>query len=203
MRSRLLSLVILAAAAIFLSGSAVASERTLELDSGTTTVTFDLGATGHDVHGIFEFQRGRIVFDPESGKASGEIVVDARRGDSGSKKRDKTMHRKVLESEEFPLFVFTPQRVEGEIHESGSSDVKVHGTMLMLGKTHPLTMATQVKINGNQVAVEASFDVPYIEWGMHDPSILFLRVAKQVQVSVEAKGTLGTAGESTQTAVGR
>lgn len=202
MRTRLLTPMLLAAAASLVCMPLVAGDRALEFDPATTHVTFDLAATGHDVHGTFGFERGRIAFDPQSGQASGEIVVDARAGESGNKKRDKTMHAKVLESEQFPQFVFVPQSFEGEYHESGPSTLRVHGTLQIHGESHPLTALAEVDVNGAQAAVEATFEIPFVEWGMHDPSILFMRVAKQVQITLSTRGTLdGSSADTTAAAV--
>jgi hypothetical protein len=40
------------------------------------------------------------------------------------------------------------------------------------------------------VEATTTFVVPYVEWGLHDPSMMVLRVAKTVGVTVQAKGTL-------------
>ena len=40
----------------------------------------------------------------------------------------------------------------------------------------------------------AKFDVPYVNWGMKDPSTLFLKVDNSVQISIAAAGVLQPAG---------
>ena len=49
---------------------------------------------------------------------------------------------------------------------------------------------------GAETRLDASgtFSVPYVEWGMKDPSKAFLRVGKAVDVTIDAKGAL-TAGD--------
>jgi hypothetical protein len=51
-------------------------------------------------------------------------------------------------------------------------------------------MPATVDTTGNKVSAKATFSVPFVDWGMHDPSILFLRVEKSVVVTVTASGTL-------------
>ena len=167
-----------------------AAERTLHLDPQSTEVAFLLKATGHDVSGAFELTEGVIVFDGETGTASGALRVDSRNAETGNKKRDKAMHEKVLESETFPDFVFQPRRVEGALPQSGSAEVTLHGTMSIHGSEHPLVIPARIDVDGSRVAIHATFDIPFVEWGMKDPSFLFLRVAKQVGVTVDAVGTL-------------
>ena len=58
------------------------------------------------------------------------------------------------------------------------------------GGEHALTMPAEVERDGRSVHATAHFDVPFVEWGMHDPSILFLRVEKTVAVTVETEGHL-------------
>jgi len=183
------------------AGSAVAGERLVRLDPAQTQISFDLGATGHDVHGAFSLQTGEIRFDPATGEASGSISVNARNAETGNKKRDKTMHNKVLESEQFPLFEFTASRVEGRIVEGQASDVALVGTLSIHGEEHPFTMPTRVTADGDRFQATTTFPIPYVEWGMHNPSILFLRVAKQVAVTVETAGTIrdGATNEALET----
>ena len=104
-----------------LAAPAFPQETVVELDPARTSVAFTLGAALHTVHGTFALKRGSIRFDSATGKASGELVVDAASGASGSDARDKRMHGNVLESGRYPEFVFTPDRVEGRVAPSGTS----------------------------------------------------------------------------------
>ncbi|MCP3962638.1 MAG: YceI family protein [bacterium] len=187
---RLTALIVFAALALSLP--AFGTERALDLEPESTQVTFTLEAIGHDVAGTLYLHDGRVRFDPQTGAASGEVSIDARRAETGHKKRDKKMHEKVLESEHNPLIVFTPERLEGEIVAEGTSEVELHGTVTLLGAEHPLTLPTTVEMAGDSVTARTTFTVPYVEWGLHDPSIVFLRVAKEVEVTISAAGTLVT-----------
>jgi polyisoprenoid-binding protein YceI len=169
-----------------------ANQLELELDPDRTAVSFVLGGTLHTVHGVFRLDRGRVVYDPTTGTASGEVVVDARSGDSGSQKRDRDMHRKVLESEEYPTIVLRPRRIEGDLPAAGEGRLTVTGSMAIHGAEHPVEIPLAVDIDGAIVRITAEFEVPYVEWGLHDPSKFVLRVAKQVTVKVEAHGIITT-----------
>jgi polyisoprenoid-binding protein YceI len=172
-----------------------AAEQVLSLDPDASEVTFLVDATGHDVHGTLYLNAGEVHFDPATGTASGRIEIDATRAETGNRSRDKTMHKKVLESVSFPLFVFVPDHFTGEIADAGSSRVELHGTLTIHGAEHPLTLEAAVE-RGEDGALTAvsSFDVPYVEWGMHNPSLLFLRVADRVAVTVKAAGALHPPG---------
>lgn len=169
---------------------AAAGERLFTLDPAASDVAFALPATGHDVHGVFTVRSGNVRFDPQSGRASGTIEVDARGAETGNKSRDKTMHKEVLESEEYPLFVFTAERLDGELAPQGNSEVALVGTLRVHGADHPTTLPAKVTVDGAEVRAEVEFPVPFKEWGMHDPSFLFFRVAGVVAVTVHAVGTL-------------
>lgn len=190
--SRLVSVSISALAAIALISPArlFAEQHTFVLDPERTSLTFELGATGHDVHGLLHATGGAVSFDTETGAASGEITLDARHTETGNRKRDKTMHKKVLESEAHPLIVFRPERVEGEIATAGSSELDLIGEVELLGASHELTLHTAATIENGEVAAKITFEIPYVEWGLHDPSTFILRVAKVVHVSVDAHGSL-------------
>jgi hypothetical protein len=96
-------------------------------------VAFTLGDVLHTVHGTFALKHGQVRFDPEAGSASGEIVVDAASGRSGSPARDRRMHDNILESGRYPEIVFRPDRVEGKIAAEGASDALMHGVFTIHG----------------------------------------------------------------------
>ena len=137
------------------AAAASAAEQTLTLEPEATQVTFLLPATGHDVEGRLYLQSGEIAFDPATGAAWGEIRIDAVRAETGSKKRDKKMHAKVLESARFPSIVFVPERLEGELAASGSSDVVLVGNVTIHGAAHTLTLPTRVVIDSGRATAAA------------------------------------------------
>jgi len=181
--------------AILAAVSARADQRALVLDPAASNVSFSLAATGHDVEGTLALKAGRIAFDPATGTASGEIVIDLKRADTGNDSRDKTMHEEVLETGKYPVAVFRAEKLRGTVAPSGPSQVTLDGTLSFHGSEHKMSLPAKVAVQGGRVEADTQLVIPYVQWGLHDPSILVLRVAKQVEVKVHAEGTLGTAGE--------
>jgi len=169
------------------SAAASAAERVLTLDPQATSVTFLLAATAHKVHGTLHLESGEVRFDPATGVASGEIALDARLAETGNEKRDRKMHEVVLESARFPRIVFRPTRFEGTL---AGGEAHLVGTLTLHGDEHPLTLVATVQIDGERVKATSTFAIPYVEWGLEDPSVFVLRVAKSVEVTVEAVGSL-------------
>ncbi len=170
--------------------AAADAEYTLEIDSVRTAITFSLKATGHTVHGTALVSEGSMRIDPVTGLASGRIVVEADKVGTGNGSRDKAMHREVLESEKYPLIVFEPRRVEGEILADATSHVQLHGVISIHGADHPVVLPTVVSLKGAGLGASSTLDIPFLAWGMHDPSIWFLKVSDTVSVQIEVTGTV-------------
>jgi polyisoprenoid-binding protein YceI len=151
-----------------------------------TEIDFELKATMHTVHGNATVKRGSFTFDTTSGAASGEVVVSAASAETGNDKRDKKMHRKVLLSHDHAEISIHAERLEGSLELDGESEVTLVGTMALVGSSHPIRVPMKVSIDGDTATVEAAFSVPYVEWGLEDPSTFVLRVGKEVPVTVRA-----------------
>jgi polyisoprenoid-binding protein YceI len=171
------------------AGALHAQQRVLTLDPAASKVGFTLDATGHDVEGTMAVKSGRIAFE-DSGAASGEIVLDLQSARTGNDSRDKTMHEEVLETKKFPTAVFKAESVEGTVAPSGTSQVTLVGTLSFHGGEHKVKLPAKVNAQDGKVTADAKLTIPYVEWGLHDPSIMILRVAKVVTVDVHAQGTL-------------
>jgi polyisoprenoid-binding protein YceI len=166
------------------------SKMTLHLDPAGTKINWTLKSVLHTVHGTFQLKGGLITLNEETGAAEGEIIVETASGESDNGSRDRRMRSDVLESTKYPEAIFHPQKVTGVVHAGQTQTVTVEGTFTLHGVDHPLTLQVKTALNGDTLTAETSFEVPYVEWGMKDPSTLMLRVAKQVQVNIEARATL-------------
>jgi polyisoprenoid-binding protein YceI len=164
--------------------------ETVVFDPARTTVDFTLGDVLHTVHGTFRLKSGVIHFDPGTGKASGSVVVDATSGDSGSHARDGRMHKNILESGRYPEIVFTPDSVNGKISAEGTAQAQVHGVFRIHGVDHEMTLPFQVQTEGGQVTAATRFSVPYVQWGMKNPSTFVLKVNETVDIGIRAVGRL-------------
>ena len=167
-----------------------AQGSTLQFDAKQTTVKFTLGDVLHTVHGTFQLKHGALQLDPASGKLSGEIVVDAKSGESGSGMRDRKMNKEVLESMRYPEIAFRPDRIDGAVGSSGKSSVLIHGMFNIHGADREITVPAQVETSGEQWTATVHFTVPYQKWGMKNPSTLFLRVSDTVEIDLVAAGTV-------------
>ena len=172
------------------SGTVRAQEMTVELDPAKTRIEFTLAATLHTVHGSFILKHGTIHFDPSTGTASGIVVVDATSGHTDNNGRDRKMHREVLESQRYPEITFTPTKLSGKVERLGGSTVQLEGRFAIHGAEHSMTLEIPIRMNGNRVSGHTHLVVPYVEWGLKNPSSLFLHVSDTVAVDIVADGQL-------------
>jgi polyisoprenoid-binding protein YceI len=162
----------------------------LSLDPAHSEIRFALPATLHTVHGRLALTRGEIRFD-SGGAASGEVVVDARSAQTGSERRDHTMHDEVLESVRFPQIVLRPERVDAGRVAPPDAQVTLVGQLAIHGALHPISIpADLTALAPDRLRVRARFSVPYVSWGMKDVSNLVLHVDDAVEVEIDAEGTL-------------
>jgi polyisoprenoid-binding protein YceI len=171
--------------------TASAQEQTFQIDPSQSSVKFTLGDVLHTVHGSFALKHGELQLQP-AGKLSGEIVVDATSGNSGSGMRDRKMNKEVLESARYPEIDFRPDRFDGEIAPQGKSSVMVHGMFSIHGNDREITVPAQVERDGDHWTANVHFTVPYAKWRMKNPSTLFLKVSDTVEIDLSAAGSVTT-----------
>jgi polyisoprenoid-binding protein YceI len=162
----------------------------LELDSAKTNIAYSLSGWPHNTHETFKLKHGLIRIDPATGKMNGVITVDAASGTSGEMIRDTRMRSSILEASRFPEISFAPQRVVSHGNLQGTFPVKVQGLLSLHGTQHEYTFDASVSGAADTATIHCTFAVPYVDWGLEDPSILMFKVSKQVIVDVTANARL-------------
>src|ERR1017187_7754393 len=181
-------------ATLILAPASRAQESIVQLDPAQAKIEFTLSDVPHTVHGSFALKSSTIRLDPSSGKISGAIVVDATSGDSGNSGRDKKMHREILESAKFPEIVFMPRQITGKVNADGASKVGVSGQFRMHGRDHEMTLPIDVKADGRNPKIATHIDIPYVQWGLKNPSNFLLHVGDKVAIDIRATSPLQSGG---------
>jgi len=185
--------LLLAIAVLTLGGpraAAQAPQVILHLDGEHSKVYWSVEDTTHTVRGTFQLKGGLVTYNPDTGVADGELLVDVTSAQSGNKTRDTKLKTQILEAQKFPQAFFHPTLVKGTLKDQTTQKLTVSGTFNIHGADHPLTLTLDVKVEGTAVSATTTFNVPYVAWGMTDPSVFLFRVAKQVKVDVQAQGRI-------------
>jgi polyisoprenoid-binding protein YceI len=171
------------------AAQAATHEIALTLDPAQTRLHFSVDSTLHMVHGTFAVKSGSLQFDPQSGKASGAIVVNVVSGETGNGSRDQRMHKEILETWKFAEATFRPSQIDGQVSLTAPSDFKLKGVITLHGADHELVADVHSEFAGDQWKGTAKFDVPYTKWGIKDPSNFLLKVKPVVNVELELSGS--------------
>ena len=96
--------------------------------------------------------------------------------------------KEILLSQQYPETTFIPLRIEGQVAPQGESQVEIQGVIRLDGKDHETAWTTHVQLAGDQLTATANFVIPYVEWGLKNPSTFILRVDDKVDIDIHALG---------------
>ena len=177
-------------AALALLNRASWSQQHYKLDPGSSEVHFTLGASDGPVNGTFHLTSGEFTLDPATGAMTGTVTVDAASGDSGKKNRDKKMTNDELKAQTYATVTFAPAKFSGQLKAAGDSTGQVDGALTLIGQAHSVSVPMAIHMEGDRFTATGEFTVPFVSWGMKDPSFLFMKVDKEVKVQLKLTGTV-------------
>lgn len=177
---------------LILAPIAFAQHQNFTVNPDASKVAFSLGGNTHHVDGTFHLQSGSIDFDRGAQTISGSVVVAAGSGNSGEPSRDNKMNSGVLDVAHFAEISFAPRSYQGVIAPSGDSTIQVTGVFTLHGSPHDLTVPMRIHIDGTTLTAKTRFTIPYVKWGLKDPSIFILKVAKEVDIDLTLVGRLSS-----------
>jgi polyisoprenoid-binding protein YceI len=178
------------AVAAILAHSAFAQHQTFAVNPDASEVKMTLKTNHEIVNGTFHVQSGSIEFDRSVPKMAGSVVVAAASGKTGNDSRDKKMNKEILKVEQYTTVSFAPKTYTGTIAPTGDSTIQVSGVFTLLGTPHDLTIPMQVHIEGSKSTAKAQFVVPYVQWGLKNPSFMIWKAENDVAIDLNLVGQL-------------
>ena len=181
------SFVVLALA-VTLAPAALAQHQTFAVNPDASEVKMKLNTTHEVVNGTFHIQSGSINFDRTASHISGIVIVAAGSGKTGNDSRDKKMNKDILKVAQFATVSFAPKAYNGTIAASGDSTIQVSGVFTLLGTAHDLTILMQIHLDGSKATAKGQFNVPYVQWGLKNPSFMIWKADNDVAMDFNLVG---------------
>ena len=117
-------------------------------------------------------------------------MVLAGSGKTGNDSRDKKMNKDILKVDQYTTVSFSPKAYKGSILASGDSTIQVSREFTLLGTPHDLTVPMEIHIDGSRATVKAQFVVPYVQWGLKNPSFLIWKAENDVAIDLSLVGNV-------------
>jgi len=176
--------------AALLAPAAFAQHQTFVVNPDGSQVKITLNTTHEIVNGTFHLQSGSIDFDRGTPKMSGSVVVLAGSGNTGNGSRDKKMNKDILKVDQYATVSFEAKTYTGALAPSGDSNIQVTGMFTLLGMPHEITIPILVHVEGTAATAKAHFVVPYVNWGLKNPSFLVWKADNDVAIDLFLDGRL-------------
>ena len=168
--------------------AALAQHQSFIVNPDASEVKITLKTTHELVNGAFHIQSGSIDFDRSNPKMAGSVVVLSGSGKTGNDSRDKKMNKDILKVEQYATVSFEPKTYTGAIALSGDSNLQVTGVFTLLGTPHEITIPILVHLEGTTATAKAHFVVPYVQWGLKNPSFLIWKADDDVAIDLSLTG---------------
>ena len=178
------------ALAAVLAPAALAQHQSFIVNPDSSQVKITLNTTHEVVNGTFHIQSGSIDFDRNTLKLAGSVVVLSASGNTGNGSRDKRMNKEILKVDQFATVSFESKTYTGNLAPSGDSNLQVTGTFTLLGTPHDITIPILVHIEGTAATAKSHFVMPYVQWGVKNPSFLIWKAEDNVAIDLFLDGRL-------------
>jgi hypothetical protein len=62
------------------------------------------------------------------------------------------------------------------------------------GQEHDVTVPAEIKTEGKTLSITTHMEIPYIQWGLKNPSNFLLHVSETVSIEMQAQGRIQATG---------
>jgi polyisoprenoid-binding protein YceI len=163
-----------------------------------STLTFDVSAQLHHVHGVGNRFSGTITGDPSDiTTAKISMKVDPKSFDTENEKRDKDMREKCFEVDKYPFIEFDSTSIQADQKELKAGEpikATIQGTLKMHGLEKQLNVPVTIQLTGDTLTAEGDMAVVLDEWKIARPKVLFVQLQNDVSIhfKIGAKKSTGS-----------
>jgi polyisoprenoid-binding protein YceI len=86
----------------------------------------------------------------------------------------------------FAEIKFTANQVKGTVAPQGASKMEVSGQFGLHGMERGFMLPIDVQADGQKLQLSSHFVIPYVQWGVKNPSTFILRVSDKVTIDIHA-----------------
>jgi len=153
-----------------------------EFVTKNSEIKFVLQATGHQVVGIARDWQGFFLIDNDKNlKILGGIIKIKVAGiDTDNNARDRDMAQGVLGVDDFPIIYLKPISLK---HRKNNKILMA--TLTIRDVSQNISIPVTFKKKKKTVAIKGHFKVKWKEFGVQDPSFLFLRVSDELEIFID------------------
>lgn len=163
-----------------------------------STLTFDVSAQLHHVHGVGNRFSGTITGDPSditSAKIS--MKIDPASFNTDNEKRDKDMREKCFELGKYPFIEFNSTSIQSnqkELKAGQPIKATIQGALKMHGLEKQVSVPVTIQLTGDTLNAEGDMAVVLDEWKILRPKVLFVQLQNDVSIhfKIGAKKSTGS-----------
>lgn len=151
-----------------------------------SSLTFDVSAQLHDVHGISKDFSGTITGDPSDiTTAKISVKLDPKGFDTDNEKRDKDMREKCLEIQTYPAIEFESTSIEStqkELIADQALKATIHGKLKLHGLEKDVAVPVQILLKGDTLTAEGDMGIVLDEYKIARPKVMFVQLQNDVKI---------------------
>ena len=168
------------------------------IDQSESNVIYGVGETFLNQNNRYNYAQGvtnivsgeiLVNFTEPSLSSVGEITIDIKSFKSDKSRRDNAIRDRWLESNKFPMAVFTPNELRGlpEKYTLGDTvDIEIDGNLLVRDTVKPASFLVTLTINNDQIVGQASTQIKMTDFGFDPPDISgILKAENEVDITFE------------------
>lgn len=157
-----------------------------------SSMTFEVSAQLHDVHGESRSFGGTITGDPTDVTAAKILIkLDPATFNTDNEKRDKEMREKCLEVATFPAIEFESTSVDAQqkqLKEGQPVDATIHGKLKMHGLEKDIAVPVKITMKGDELTASGSMGVVLDEWKIFRPKVMVVQLQNDVKINFTIGG---------------
>jgi polyisoprenoid-binding protein YceI len=169
-----------------------AESYTYQISPQLCSLTFDVSAQIHQVHGTSDAFSGTITGDPSDiTTATISVSLDPNTFDTQDKSRDKVMREKSMETEKYPAVAFVSTAIEAatkQLEPDKPLSATIKGTLKLHGFDKEMAVPVTITLHENQVVAEGDMALKLDDWKIFRPRVVLFRLQNDIKIHFKVGG---------------